>query len=35
MLPHHKIFYLKLLSTYKTTNVIVSYLHKMYYRQKK
>jgi hypothetical protein len=28
MLPHHKIFYLKPLSTYKTTNVIVSYLQK-------
>jgi hypothetical protein len=37
MLPHHKIFYLKPLSTYKTTNVIVSYLQKkeMYYLHKK
>jgi hypothetical protein len=28
MLPHNKIFYLEPLSTYKTTNVIVSCLHK-------
>jgi hypothetical protein len=37
MLPHNKIFYLEPLSTYKTTNVIVSCLHKkeMYYLHKK